>query len=69
MTLIIAAVILFLVLPRIAAAYIDLGTGSYLLQILAGVFLGSLYALKIYWKKITAFFSSIKQKTETKSED
>jgi hypothetical protein len=38
-----------------AHAYIDLGTGSYVLQMLAAFCLGFLFALKLYWKRFTAF--------------
>ncbi|MDG5815284.1 hypothetical protein QA601_09355 [Chitinispirillales bacterium ANBcel5] len=33
-------------------SYIDMGTGSYVLQIILASFFGVLYAVKIYWKKI-----------------
>jgi hypothetical protein len=40
-------------------AYIDPGTGSYLLQILlAGVF-ASLLALRIFWRKVKVFFTNL----------
>jgi hypothetical protein len=35
-----------------AHAYLDPGTGSYLFQLLVGAALGSLMAIKIYWRKI-----------------
>ena len=42
--------------PDDAHAYIDPGTGSYVLQlILAGLF-GAFYAIKTYWGGIKAFF-------------
>ena len=34
-----------------AWAYIDPGTGSYIIQMLMAVFLGSLFVLKNFWKK------------------
>lgn len=36
--------------------YLDPGSGSFLLQILLAVLLGSGYAVKVYWKKIKSFF-------------
>jgi hypothetical protein len=39
------------------ALYLDPGTGSILLQLLVGVLMGGLLAVKIYWKKIKAFFT------------
>jgi hypothetical protein len=63
--------ILLVGIPQNASAYIDLGTGSYLLQVLAGVFLGGLYILKVYWKRLTLFFHPRKKdatETEPKAE-
>ena len=41
-----------------AQAYLDPGTGSYILQlILAGLF-GTLFTVKIFWKRIKTFFES-----------
>ena len=40
-------------------AYLDMGTGSYIIQaILAGVFT-SIYFVKLYWFKLTHFISNI----------
>lgn len=36
--------------------YLDPGTGSFLLQLLAGVVVGGLLAVKIYWRKLVSFF-------------
>ena len=42
-------------LPREANAYIDPGTGSYILQIALAAVLGGLFALKVFWKNIKLF--------------
>lgn len=42
--------------PVAAYAYIDPGTGSVILQALVAGILGSLFVIKTYWAKITAFF-------------
>ena len=42
---------------QIPLAYIDPGTGSYLIQLLIATILGSLFALKTYWRKIRAFIA------------
>lgn len=51
-------VVLFLdfILIKNCYAYIDPGTGSYILQVIAGVFLGGLFFIKITWTKIARFF-------------
>lgn len=37
-----------------AYAYIDPGTGSYLLQVGLAVLIGASFAIKIYWRRIRA---------------
>ena len=57
--------ILFLVVvPTPALAYLDPGTGSYLIQILVGGGLGLTFIIKQYWSTIRSFFS--KGKTDEK---
>jgi hypothetical protein len=46
-------------LPFQASAYIDLGTGSYFLQIAIAGLLGFLFTLKMFFKRITRFFHGI----------
>ena len=38
------------------AQYLDPGSGSYLLQLLIAGFLGALFAIRLYWKRIKGFF-------------
>ncbi len=45
--------------PAAAYAYIDPGTGSYLLQILIAAVLGGLFAIKIFWGNIKSFFRGL----------
>lgn len=58
-----AIVIIFIVILifsiQNAYAYIDPGTGSYILQVVIAGLLGALLSLKIFWKKIGSFFSHI----------
>ena len=42
--------------PGDALAYIDLGTGSYVFQVLIASLLGAAFAVKAYWERIRAFF-------------
>ena len=53
-----AVICLFLVLTdaRRVDAYIDPGSGSYILQLLIAMFFGALFALKVYCKKMKSFF-------------
>ncbi len=40
-------------------AYIDPGTGSYLLQLLIAGIVGAAFAVKVFWQNITAAFARI----------
>lgn len=36
--------------------YIDPGTGSYVLQVVAAALFGAMFALKMFWHRIVGFF-------------
>jgi len=63
-TIITLALIFVLCVP--AYAYLDLGTGSYFLQIIVATLLGAMYAIKHYWYKVKLFcinlFSKFKKR-------
>lgn len=40
-------------------AYIDAGTGSLIIQFLIAGAVGGLFFIKVFWKKIKAFFSTL----------
>ena len=48
--------------PAVSYAYLDPGTGSYLLQIVIALFAGTIIFVKIYWNKIKIFFTNIHSK-------
>jgi hypothetical protein len=50
---------LLLGLPRPSHAYIDPGTGSYVIQILIAAFISVGFAVKVFWRKIKAFFLKV----------
>lgn len=39
--------------------YIDPGTGSLIIQIIIGSFVGGLFLLKVFWGKVRAFFGRL----------
>ena len=60
--------LLFLILPDTTYAYIDLGSGSYIFQMLLAFLLGMSFVLKIYWRKVKVFiidFFMKRRKDET----
>lgn len=40
-------------------AYLDPGSGSFLIQILIALFLGSAFAIRTFWGRIKSFFARI----------
>jgi hypothetical protein len=56
-TLVTAAMVAQFLGPGEALAYIDLGTGSYVFQVLVASILGAAFAVRAYWERIRAFFS------------
>ncbi len=50
--------LLWVFAPR-ASGYVDPGTGSYILQIAIAFLVGLLFSIKVFWKKITAFFRKL----------
>ncbi|MDP7248285.1 MAG: hypothetical protein QGF00_01680 [Planctomycetota bacterium] len=65
-----AALILYLYLAvREAHAYIDPGTGSYILQIIVAGLLGAAYALKLYWTKVWLFLTNKLSSSKSSSTD
>lgn len=65
---VIITVILFFGLIKAAHAYIDPGTGSYIIQVIIGGVLGAAFALKVYWKKVKFYFSNLLSK-QTKNDN
>ena len=41
------------------SAYLDPGSGSFLIQLLVAALLGGLFLLKTYWRKVTGFFTRL----------
>ena len=58
---------LLLILVRDSEAYIDPGSGSYVLQLLVASFFAVVFTLKVFWRNIKAFFSG-KKTDQTGSE-
>ena len=48
-----------------AHSYLDLGTGSYIIQSILAGFFATVYFVKLYWFKIRAFFSKFSKKNKT----
>lgn len=57
---------IFVFLIEDAYPYIDPGTGSYIFQVLIGFLVASLFAVKIFWQRIKAFFASFSHRRKAK---
>ena len=53
---VVLAGLLLLIFTHNAHAYLDPGTGSYILQLVIASLLGISFAIKVYWGKIKTFF-------------
>ena len=58
------AVLASLLLVREAHAYLDPGTGSYIIQILIAGLFGALFMLKVFWGSIMGFFGKGSSESE-----
>ena len=58
-TIFVVLAVFYLVLTREVYAYLDPGTGSYILQLVIAGILGGLFAIKMFWFKIKSFFVNI----------
>jgi len=56
---IVLLVFFYFILPQKAHAYLDPGTGSYVLQILVAALAGGLFVVKMFWKNIKSFFQGV----------
>jgi len=57
-SLIFLFIFLYLLIPQNAYAYLDPGTGSYILQVLIATFLGVGFVTRLYFRKIKNFFTN-----------
>ena len=53
------ALLTFNLSPKDAHAYIDPGTGSYIIQVILAAILGGAVTMKVFWKKIGAFLKRL----------
>jgi hypothetical protein len=55
--------------PGVALAYIDPGTGSFVIQGIIAAVVGGGFAIKMFWHRIKAFFTGKSMPTEADDED
>lgn len=52
-------VLLYLISPQNAHAYLDPGTISYVIQFVVGFLAGGVFLLKVYWGKVVIFIRTV----------
>lgn len=57
--LVVAIAILLITWSGDAHAYLDPGTGSYVLQIVIAGIVSALFTIKLCWRRVVDFFSSL----------
>lgn len=55
-------IIFLLILPIAAHAYIDPGTGTYLLNVVLAIMFGATFLLKRFWEKVIGFSKTLVKK-------
>lgn len=53
------AAVTYLLMPQPAYAYLDPGTGGYILQLLAAAAVGAAFAIKAFWHNIKAYYNRL----------
>lgn len=60
----------YFLFPRRVYAYLDPGTGSYVLQLIMAGLLGVAFLAKVYWRNVKAFLSNLlRKRREGREED
>jgi len=67
----ILSIVISLFFSQEAYAYLDPGSGSYILQLIIGIIVGVSFMIKTYWRKIINLFINLfsKQKKDKKNSD
>ncbi len=54
-----AVIVIAVMFPSAALAYLDPGTTSFIFQLLAGLLVGCLFALKVFWSKVKSLWANL----------
>lgn len=67
--LLVASIVFFLfIIPKNSYAYLDPGTGSYLLQIIAAILFAGLFFIKSWWGRVKGIFLKLISKADDEEE-
>lgn len=68
-TILIVLTLVFFLFPARAHAYLDPGTGSYVLQLALAALVGALFAVRLFWGRIKSFFKKLFSKQTGAEQD
>jgi hypothetical protein len=69
LTIALLGLLLSLAFPSRAYAYLDPGSGSYIFQLIIAGVVGLGFLVKVYWGKITTFFTRGSSRKGTETEE
>lgn len=59
----------YLITPNMLYAYLDAGTGSYMIQIIIAIAVGGAFGIKIFWRRIYGFFKGLSSRSKEDGQD
>jgi hypothetical protein len=59
----------YFIAPNMLHAYLDAGTGSYMVQIIIAFAAGGAFAIKIFWRRIYGFIKRTPAKSKKNEQD
>lgn len=68
-TVLITLTLCIVFFPANAHAYLDPGTGSYILQLALAAIVGAMFAIRLFWGRIKAFFKRLFSRQEMDDQD
>ena len=58
----------YFIAPNRIYAYLDAGSGSYIIQIIIAIAVGGAFGIKIFWRRIYDFFKNLSNKRKKNEE-
>lgn len=58
----------YFIAPNRIYAYLDAGSGSYVIQIIIAIALGGAFGVKLFWRRIYGFFKNLPNKRENEND-
>ncbi|MBA7509039.1 hypothetical protein ES705_00976 [subsurface metagenome] len=62
-------ILFYLITPNRVYAYLDAGTGSYMIQIIIAIAVGGAFGIKIFWRRIYGFFKRLPSRSKEDGQD